>query len=164
MQEIGVELADLERVTVAVDQTVVELAARHRLPAMYEVPAYVEAGGHVMRDLFSTDEDGWLQDPALVELLVTLAVLYAFWRRFVLKPRRLEPNREALLVLSLAGFEGGPYFGLLAFMQVPITFIERTVGRSKMTYGIVIEALWLVTLWGVRSYRSAWPPARRARM
>ena len=36
-----------------------------------------------------------------VELLVTLAVLYAFWRRFVLKPRRLEPNREALLVLSL---------------------------------------------------------------
>ena len=37
----------------------------------------------------------------LVEVAVTLAVLYAFWRRFVLKPRRLEPNREALVVLSL---------------------------------------------------------------
>jgi len=37
----------------------------------------------------------------LVELAVTVAVLYAFWRRFVLKPRRLEPNREALVVLSL---------------------------------------------------------------
>ena len=32
--------------------------------------AYVEAGGYVMRDLFSSDQDGWLQDPALVELLV----------------------------------------------------------------------------------------------
>lgn len=49
-------------------------------------------------------------------------------------------------------------------VEVPITFIERTVGRSKMTYGIVLEALWLVTLWGLKSYRSAWPPARRARM
>jgi len=37
----------------------------------------------------------------LVEVAVTVAVLYAFWRRFVLKPRRLEPNREAILVLSL---------------------------------------------------------------
>ena len=32
--------------------------------------AYVEAGGYVMRDLFSSDQDGWLQDPALVEQLV----------------------------------------------------------------------------------------------
>lgn len=31
---------------------------------------YVEAGGYVMRDLFSSDQDGWLQDPALVEQLV----------------------------------------------------------------------------------------------
>ncbi|GAY19932.1 ParB/RepB/Spo0J family partition protein [Sphingobium fuliginis] len=32
--------------------------------------AYVEAGGYVMRDLFSSDQDGWLQDPTLVEQLV----------------------------------------------------------------------------------------------
>lgn len=32
--------------------------------------AYTEAGGYVMRDLFSSDEDGWLQDPVLVEQLV----------------------------------------------------------------------------------------------
>jgi ParB family chromosome partitioning protein len=31
---------------------------------------YVEAGGYVMRDLFSSDQDGWLQDPSLVEQLV----------------------------------------------------------------------------------------------
>jgi dolichol-phosphate mannosyltransferase len=33
--------------------------------------------------------------------------------------------------------------------EVPITFIERTQGKSKMTTGIVIEALWLVTKWGI---------------
>lgn len=32
--------------------------------------AYVEASGYVMRDLFASDQDGWLQDPALVEQLV----------------------------------------------------------------------------------------------
>ena len=33
--------------------------------------AYTEAGGYVMRDLFTDDSEGWLQDPALVELLVS---------------------------------------------------------------------------------------------
>ena len=36
-----------------------------------------------------------------VEVAVLAAVAYAFWRRFVVKPRRLEPNREAILILSL---------------------------------------------------------------
>jgi len=36
-----------------------------------------------------------------VELAVVAAVLYAFYRRFVLRPPRLTPNREAVLVLSL---------------------------------------------------------------
>ena len=36
-----------------------------------------------------------------IELAVVAAVLYAFYRRFVLRPARLVPNREALLVLSL---------------------------------------------------------------
>ena len=36
-----------------------------------------------------------------VELAVLVAVGYAFWRRFVRKPRRLERNREAILILSL---------------------------------------------------------------
>jgi Fe-S oxidoreductase len=36
-----------------------------------------------------------------VELAVIAAVGYAFWRRLVLKPRRLERNREAILILSL---------------------------------------------------------------
>lgn len=34
------------------------------------VPAYEAAGGGVMRDLFSDDRGGWLQDPALLDRLV----------------------------------------------------------------------------------------------
>ncbi|MBS1200062.1 MAG: bamD1 [Proteobacteria bacterium] len=37
----------------------------------------------------------------LVEVAVLLAVGYGFYRRLLLRPARLEPNREGLLVLSL---------------------------------------------------------------
>lgn len=37
----------------------------------------------------------------VVEIAVLVAVAYAFWRRFVLRPARLEPNREAVLILAL---------------------------------------------------------------
>jgi len=37
----------------------------------------------------------------VVELAVLGALAYAYWRRYARPPRRLEPNREALLVLSL---------------------------------------------------------------
>ena len=32
--------------------------------------------------------------------------------------------------------------------EVPITFVERNTGRSKMTFGVVWEALWRVLGWG----------------
>lgn len=35
-----------------------------------------------------------------------------------------------------------------AVIEVPITFVERVEGVSKMTTAIVLEALWLVTKWG----------------
>jgi dolichol-phosphate mannosyltransferase len=35
-------------------------------------------------------------------------------------------------------------------VEVPITFTDRVEGRSKMSGRIVVEALGLVTLWGVR--------------
>lgn len=46
------------------------IAASDRRVRFIGIEAYTEAGGYVMRDLFSTDGDGWLQDPTLVELLV----------------------------------------------------------------------------------------------
>jgi dolichol-phosphate mannosyltransferase len=36
-------------------------------------------------------------------------------------------------------------------VEVPITFVERERGDSKMNRGIVVEALWRVTAWGVGS-------------
>ncbi len=36
-----------------------------------------------------------------VEIAVLAALAYAYWRRYVMRPRRLEGNREALLILSL---------------------------------------------------------------
>lgn len=34
-------------------------------------------------------------------------------------------------------------------IEVPIIFVERVNGRSKMTRSIVVEALWQTTLWGL---------------
>jgi dolichol-phosphate mannosyltransferase len=34
-------------------------------------------------------------------------------------------------------------------IEVPITFVERELGTSKMSRSIVVEALWRVTAWGV---------------
>ena len=37
----------------------------------------------------------------------------------------------------------------LRVREVPITFVERTSGASKMSQKIAVEALWRVTVWGV---------------
>lgn len=34
-------------------------------------------------------------------------------------------------------------------IEVPITFVEREGGKSKMTLDIIIEAFWLTTKWGI---------------
>jgi dolichol-phosphate mannosyltransferase len=39
-------------------------------------------------------------------------------------------------------------------VEVPITFVERERGESKMSRAIVVEALWRVTVWGLKSRRS----------
>ena len=36
----------------------------------------------------------------------------------------------------------------LSIREVPITFVEREIGESKMSQSIVVEALWRVTVWG----------------
>ena len=37
----------------------------------------------------------------------------------------------------------------LSIVEVPVTFVERQRGHSKMTASIVFEALWRVTMWGL---------------
>jgi dolichol-phosphate mannosyltransferase len=48
----------------------------------------------------------------------------------------------------------------LTVTEVPITFVERARGASKMSSAILCEALWRVTQWGIRwrlhRYRRAW--------
>ena len=39
----------------------------------------------------------------------------------------------------------------LTVKEIPIVFVERRLGDSKMSRGIVAEALWRVTVWGVAS-------------
>lgn len=51
---------------------------------------------------------------------------------------------EVALRSSINGF---------SIAQIPITFIERAGGVSKMSKKIVIEALWNVTKWGFGSYK-----------
>lgn len=48
-------------------------------------------------------------------------------------------------------------------LEVPITFVERTEGRSKMSRAIVREALVRVTLWGLDHRRRALTAALRRR-
>jgi dolichol-phosphate mannosyltransferase len=48
-------------------------------------------------------------------------------------------------------------------VEIPITFRDRTVGVSKMSRDIVIEAMRLITLWGFQRFvsRLPWSSARR---
>jgi apolipoprotein N-acyltransferase len=54
--------------------------------------------------------------------------------------------------MVMRAWRGGSEIG-----EVPITFREREHGRSKISKRIVVEALWLVTVWGFKA-RFAGPP------
>jgi dolichol-phosphate mannosyltransferase len=50
-------------------------------------------------------------------------------------------------------------------VELPITFVERREGRSKLSRAILVEALWRVAVWGVRGRlgeNRAAPAHRRA--
>ncbi|MEO8527489.1 MAG: polyprenol monophosphomannose synthase [Pseudolysinimonas sp.] len=48
-----------------------------------------------------------------------------------------------------------------AITELPIEFRERTAGRSKMSWAIVVEAMLRVTVWGVRRLLKPRPTAER---
>jgi dolichol-phosphate mannosyltransferase len=47
-------------------------------------------------------------------------------------------------------------------VEVPIRFVERVAGASKMSRSIVSEALWRVTVWGMRARLAGRRPRRDA--
>ena len=77
---------------------------------------------------------------------------YRAFRRAVLEEIGLRELRsdgysfqlEALLLTWRAGF---------AIDEIPITFVERRAGTSKISRSIVIEAFWRVLVWGLRGPR-----------
>ena len=52
----------------------------------------------------------------------------------------------------------------LRIAEVPITFVERAEGASKMSQAIVVEAMRLVTVWGIRRRRTMLFPHRAERL
>ena len=67
----------------------------------------------------------------LVELAVLAAVGYGFWRRFVRRPRRLEPNREAVLVLGLIAIIMVTDFGFDAFRFAKLSATSAAVAHEQ---------------------------------
>ena len=45
----------------------------------------------------------------------------------------------------------------LTITEVPVSFKDRTLGKSKMGLKIVVEAMWLVTVWGLGRFWRAMP-------
>ncbi|HEY5309908.1 MAG TPA: hypothetical protein VIK97_15450, partial [Casimicrobiaceae bacterium] len=97
----------------------------------------------------------------VVELAVLAAVAYAFYRRFVERPMRLEANREAIVVLALIAsimvtdlaFDGFR-FALFAATDPQIaherTFAVVGAGVSALFSGLPESALrtgWQVSYW-----------------
>jgi Fe-S oxidoreductase len=82
-----------------------------------------------------------------IELAVLVACLYALYRRFVLKPRRLERNREAVVILALIiaimvtdfAFDGCR-FALLSATEPGIAH-ERSYAFAGSALASVLSAL-----------------------
>ena len=51
--------------------------------------------------------------------------------------------------------------GHLRVIETPIVFRDRRYGSSKMSWRIVAESMWLVTIWGVRDLVGRGRPQRR---
>ncbi|GIH67274.1 MULTISPECIES: polyprenol monophosphomannose synthase [Microbispora] len=48
----------------------------------------------------------------------------------------------------------------LRVTEIPITFVERTVGSSKMSRKIIFEAFWRIAVWGVTGFGDRFRPRR----
>ncbi|MEU6415553.1 polyprenol monophosphomannose synthase [Microbispora sp. NPDC046933] len=48
----------------------------------------------------------------------------------------------------------------LRVTEMPITFVERTVGSSKMSRKIIFEAFWRIAVWGVTGFGDRFRPRR----
>ena len=112
---------------------------------MFRIAAFARLGGVTPKILRDYDGLGLFR-PAWVDATSG----YRVYRR---------PTLEALLARPIAS-EGYGFQVELALRawelgfdigEVPITFRERQHGASKISRRIVVEALWLITKWGLAS-------------
>jgi dolichol-phosphate mannosyltransferase len=82
---------------------------------------------------------------------------FRVFRRSLLTHLAADPIRSDgygfQIELALRAWQDG-----FAVGEAPITFRERQHGHSKISRRIIIEALWLVTVWGVRARLRPSPP------
>jgi ParB family chromosome partitioning protein len=105
----------------------------HDKRAQYVGEAYVEAGGEILRDLFQSDDGGWLQDVGLLERLVA---------------EKLERDAEAVRaegwkwVEAATDFPYGHTYGLrlIAGEQPPLTEAEIAAIAALKTEAADLEA------------------------
>lgn len=81
---------------------------------------------------------------------------YRAYRRSILPALNLETVRSEgycfQVELAWRAYRSG-----CRIVEVPITFVERTAGESKMSRDIVAEAMWRVTWWGLKAHLDRWP-------
>jgi Fe-S oxidoreductase len=119
------------------------LVRKLQLVVIGYVPNYTFPG--LAGGLYATLKDA-------VEVVVVVAVVVALWRRLVLRPARFEPNREALVVLSLIlaimltdlAFDGFR-FALLAASDPGLAH-ERSFAFVGAAIASVLDALPAATL------------------
>jgi glycosyltransferase involved in cell wall biosynthesis len=74
---------------------------------------------------------------------------YRLWRREALgrlrTGRMVSVGYAFQVEAALAAWRAG-----LRLMEVPIVFVERRAGRSKLSRRVVVEAVWRVAPWGCR--------------
>jgi dolichol-phosphate mannosyltransferase len=80
---------------------------------------------------------------------------YRAFRRAVLEGVKLEEVASQgycfQVDLALRAHRSG-----FKVVEVPITFVERVRGESKMSRAIVVESLVRVTVWGITTFRARW--------
>ena len=105
----------------------------HDKRAQYVGEAYVEAGGEILRDLFQSDDGGWLQDVGLLARLVA---------------EKLERDAEAVRaegwkwVEAATDFPYGHTYGLrlIAGEQPPLTAVETAAITALKAEAADLEA------------------------
>lgn len=99
------------------------------------VDAYVEAGGSIMRDLFQGDDGGWLQDVALVDMMVA--------EKLREEAGRVEAEGWRWIEVA-PDFAYGHTFGLrqLRGEVPPLTIEEETAQAALEAEMAELEASW----------------------